>query len=564
MAREHRDHLSMVTWFGIKDGLPVGINAAISTIMGTRFDYRLLESLSAGLDEKLFDHAGKWEEGEAFWFDYMADTGDGWDSTCSMARLLARDSLDLPEGAENEELSRGKFLVLGGDEVYPYASRDNYRKRLVEPFRQACVSEGFELETEQTHGIAQEGGKLNDADKPFVYAIPGNHDWYDGLQSFMRRFTQEGRPLGIWKRRQQLSYFALKLPYGWWLWGIDTHLESDIDKYQLKFFEDVAENEMEDNDRLIMCTAEPYWIYGELDPSGEYERNLDHLLNQLHRFRSGVKAWVFLAGDLHLYRRHETESPPHVQRIVSGGGGAFLHPTHRGGVDQLFVKETNERRKYVMKAQFPSEKRSWLLSLRNLLFPIWNPIFGFLTAGAYLALGYGLRVDSLSNLHVATDVPWFRAAIVMVLCGIFCRAAENTRAKAWAYLWGGLAHGLAHVAAAVLLAIGFTALLAHWALPILPESHWRFVFLIASGYVVGSVIMGIYLLLSLTLFGLHRNEAFSALRIPHYKNFLRIRINPDRTLDIFPIGLQCVRKDAKEVDDPILIEAPIHVNPDAE
>lgn len=52
--------------------------------------------------------------------------------------------------------------------------------------------------------------------------------------------------------------------------------------------------------------------------------------------------------------------------------------------------------------------------------------------------------------------------------------------------------------------------------------------------------MGLYLLISLNVFGRHANEAFSALSIPHFKNFLRLRIAPDGTLTIFPIGLRKV------------------------
>ena len=46
---------------------------------------------------------------------------------------------------------------------------------------------------------------------PDMYALPGNHDWYDGLTSFMRLFCQGGW-VGAWRTRQRRSYFAVKLP----------------------------------------------------------------------------------------------------------------------------------------------------------------------------------------------------------------------------------------------------------------------------------------------------------------------------------------------------------------
>jgi hypothetical protein len=66
--------------------------------------------------------------------------------------------------------------------------------------------------------------------------------------------------------------------------------------------------------------------------------------------------------------------------------------------------------------------------------------------------------------------------------------------------------------------------------------------LFVGGYVAGSVIMGLYLVLSLRLFGRHRNDASSALGCPDWKNFLRLRIAEDGTLTIFPIGLRRVAR----------------------
>lgn len=52
--------------------------------------------------------------------------------------------------------------------------------------------------------------------------------------------------------------------------------------------------------------------------------------------------------------------------------------------------------------------------------------------------------------------------------------------------------------------------------------------------------MGVYLLISLNVFGRHSNEAFSALRIEDYKNFLRLHIGKDGSLTLFPIGIERV------------------------
>ncbi len=67
--------------------------------------------------------------------------------------------------------------------------------------------------------------------------------------------------------------------------------------------------------------------------------------------------------------------------------------------------------------------------------------------------------------------------------------------------------------------------------------------ILLGGWVVGSFIMGIYLLISLNWFSRHSNEAFSSLAIEDYKSFLRMRITPDGELTIFPIGISKVARE---------------------
>jgi hypothetical protein len=52
------------------------------------------------------------------WFDYVADLGDGFDSTYAVASLLARTELTVG----GYTLPRGQLLIMGGDEVYPKAT----------------------------------------------------------------------------------------------------------------------------------------------------------------------------------------------------------------------------------------------------------------------------------------------------------------------------------------------------------------------------------------------------------------------------------------------------------
>src|SRR5690606_31530236 len=105
-----------------------------------------------------------------------ADLGDGFDATYSVASLLATDLAGL-EGSDRDVLPRGSVLIMGGDEVYPTGDVRNYERR-----------------TTGVYATALPAG----AEPPSaLYAIPGNHDWYDGLTSFLRVFGH-GEAVGGW------------------------------------------------------------------------------------------------------------------------------------------------------------------------------------------------------------------------------------------------------------------------------------------------------------------------------------------------------------------------------
>jgi len=52
-------------------------------------------------------------EEKDLWFDFIADTGDGGNSTYSVARLLAQPSIRCTNS--ELDLPRGKLLLIGGD-----------------------------------------------------------------------------------------------------------------------------------------------------------------------------------------------------------------------------------------------------------------------------------------------------------------------------------------------------------------------------------------------------------------------------------------------------------------
>ena len=540
----------MTGWYDPGQLAETALKVVVSNLFGTRSDYRLIESFTA--KQELYDYSNKTD----IWIDYVADLGDGWNSTFAVARTIAEPLLSLssPVSSDTYRTERGHILVMGGDEVYPTADRDAYQEKLVAPYATALA-----------HSPAPE---------PHVYAIPGNHDWYDGLVSFSRLFFQN-RWIGGWQTRQRRSYFALKLPHSWWLWGVDLQLESDIDQPQLDYFCEVAKERVNPGDRIILATAEPDWIYGNI-----YDLKLQNNLAFLEeRVLRDAKATlrVALAGDLHHYRRHQAADGSGKQLITAGGGGAFLHPTYGPPTDTLKVGRERVT-EYRLKEEFPTRQTSVKLLFMDLLFPFLNWKFGFLGGGLYLAIAWIYRTpmsEQISRLSshptpgeqfsafvqglLASPAGFFW--IVAVVLGFW--AFTDTH-KRWYRLLGGGAHALSHLGGIVLSSyVGWLAsellIPDHVIARMLIGSAATFV----SVYFVSGFLMGIYLFVSLLAFRRHANEAFSALHWRHYKNFIRLHIDSTGTLAIYPVGIRKVpsgknRLPISEVA-PALIEPPVYV-----
>src|SRR6266446_5254322 len=94
---------AMVGWYDPGQLLNTGVQVLVSDLIGTRFDARREEALAAKADETPIDYS---DQGAGdFWFDYLADTGDGWDSTFWMASLVSQPVLSI----DGKDLRRGKF-----------------------------------------------------------------------------------------------------------------------------------------------------------------------------------------------------------------------------------------------------------------------------------------------------------------------------------------------------------------------------------------------------------------------------------------------------------------------
>ena len=632
----------------------VAIRVVISTVFGAFADRRELVAAVNPVASHPFDgthdYSQRIDDKGDFWFDFIADTGDGWASTRAVAQVASGDVIR-PDG-QDDALPRGHFLVMGGDQVYPTASHKAYQERLVRPWESAAA------EVPHAPGSEADWTDLGD-----LYAIPGNHDWYDGLIAFSHLFARRtyaaphlasmartGKIIARRQTRQVRSYFALKLPHGWWMWGTDSQLEGFIDQPQVDFFRYVASHWMEPGSKLILCVGQPSWTY--VDPADPHKAfNSFSFLSRLATEARGADAKnmghqlrLVLTGDAHHYSRYVEDD---VHYVTAGGGGAFLHPTHHlrdhvafeweapppnqpqhygdGDHPRHFALahsgEEGERRAAI----YPAARDSRMQSLKALAFAAYNPGFVVLYALFYGLLLWALDARSgaqkagmlLSRLEAAGDsftgavssllgmLIYTPVVVILLLLtwGIYIYFADWQDRMARRIVAGSI-HALGHAAifvaltAAILPAYGRhmagdgaavaaaaserpseapVASMAAGSLPAeagqksdkgsVPKAAGDGHALLSGALVAIAAALasaswfGLYLLLSLNLFGRHWNEAFSAIRIRHFKNMLRMRISAEG-LTLYPVGIRHVPGTDVPARDIAteLIEPPVRIS----
>ncbi len=588
---EHRIELytqePMVNWLAPGQLLKTGIRAAIATTVGGFSDPR---EVQGALHPTVGNPPLAIERGGPVWIDYVADTGDGWDSTYSVAWSVSRDTLTVP--TVSSSLPRADVLILGGDQVYPTPVGNGYRTHFVDPFRAAFP--------------ADVPAEPNPDTAPLLVALPGNHDWYDGLHGFKQLFCNR-QDLGRWRTGQRTSYFGVRLPHGWWLWGLDLQLGSEIDRPQLDYFVNMA-RQLRPGERIIICTPEPSWLneserlehsrsVREDEARGSYykvARWLRGVETQTPRFSSlrlieeliaphGAELAAVLAGDLHHYALYQPEPGCAAPlRVTCGGGGAYLLGTHDLPATLRFRCNSSEQR-YTRAATYPDASTSRRLRNQALKLPLRNPLFCAQLATLYLVYLWVLQsaskvpiaaLDRLTLMEYLAYVPFtlknfcvtlpatvFKVlahspASVLLTLGILGGAAAFTAAnvkqgRRWATLAGAL-HGFVHLTLALLLLWAIGQFNLGWLAERLGYAPAEFldhaaqvllfcVQAITVGGVVGGLLFGGWMVLVNSLFGWHGEEVFSSQSIVGYKSFLRMRVDASG-LTIYPLKIETICK----------------------
>lgn len=482
--------------------------------------------------------------GRDVWVDYLADTGDDVSVSRAVARLVFAD-YEVPDPARPGAFlraPRGDILLFGGDTAYPVATADEIRDRVIAPFNQVLAE--------------REDGK-----RRVLLGIPGNHDWYDGLDGFGRMFRRHvdyavdgsARPtlhgggrtmLGHYAEwavefvrggrvekpktldligytaAQGASYFVLPVAPGIPLLAVDRQLKT-LDSRQKFYFASFLNQNVAVAPWVVL--PDPVYAFGRPSPTGvESIKELGLTLPARPHF--------VLSGDIHHYCR-ELEGP--TLHVTAGGGGAFLHPAPvaREGMRPSVLEWPDVAQSRALLGGVP-----WKVALGR---SGYIPHFAFLGLFAPLVIASGRPTIGVGTAVVTTLV----AAVVLGLIG----GARKTKSGApyFAVLFAALMCGTSVLARFVL-----DTVLLRFASGSL-EAWLASGLQLAVAVLVGAFLFGAYLAV-LTALGYENTQAFTALDHPGFKHFVRFRVRADGSaIDGFCVGLV---DPVREGEEPVLVD----------
>jgi predicted phosphodiesterase len=212
-------------------------------------------------------------------------------------------------------------------------------------------------------------------EKP-IYAIPGNHDWFDANEGFNANFLSREEAITSLRARLEedtknviktderfaeitaeaerlRSYYRIRnglqrAPFfemhtaGFSLICADTGILRRLDEKQKAWFE--AALQRAGNNFKMVVLGHPFFV------AGKYQAASDADFNALHEILKRYDVKVAMAGDTHdfeFYRVPDAEQE--MFHFVNGGGGAYLSigtavgfPSNPDVVDYAFYPRTDE------------------------------------------------------------------------------------------------------------------------------------------------------------------------------------------------------------------------------
>ncbi|HVF79993.1 MAG TPA: hypothetical protein VNA28_17000, partial [Solirubrobacteraceae bacterium] len=310
------------------------------------------------------------------------------------------------------------------------------------------------------------------------------------------------------------------------------------------------------------------------------DRDVEYLEREIIQ-PSGAELLLYLKSGKHYYSRYEEQDGPR-HHIESGGGGAFLHPTHN-------LPESTElcgaegASAYRRAGTYPSAAVSKRLRKRIWLMPAYNlplaAVFGTVQVLLTFMLGLHLE-DRYVSLGVADLLlaMWESPTAFLLSLLVLASLVGMVRFAHDASGIGRILLGLAHSALQVASVAGVLIAASYLSSAFGGQGVWSLLAFLAVVWVLGGIsgMMGMAGYLWATGYlGLHGTEAYAPLHHQDHKHFLRLHIQADGVLTIYPIGVERVgrkwslRPDAPAGEpwfapdgpepEPRLIETPIRI-----
>lgn len=347
------------------------------------------------------------------------------------------------------------FVLMLSDLIYPSGDVNDYVDGFYKPYRSSDRASFF-------------------LDRK-IFALPGNHDWYDGLYGFAYHFLpraeaanadldqvpgpgQELRwpdeilaprfDLGLspfktvldrfcrtmWRvpsqpakttttarattphSGQPAPYFVIETAHVE-LVCIDIGIDGTVDVDQMEWLETLSQ---ESRKPKILMTGKPLMVNGEVHPCSVVTEQGEKLSATVNNFvadpDNGYVATV--GGDVHNFQlyRPGAETSSGLQHLVSGGGGAYTHATHPIGVaaSDSRVQTSNETQPANL---FPGAAESLSYFAQQLVPSVWLMFRAVLLFALGIAFGWVAAPAgwSFERAGLSVAVGSVAAAILAVL-----------------------------------------------------------------------------------------------------------------------------------------------------
>ncbi|KAF2324413.1 hypothetical protein GH714_013765 [Hevea brasiliensis] len=492
------DFLDMVPWYSgtSADLFKTVFDLLVSvTVFVGRFDMRMMQAAMTKVEngeqqgDLLYDH---FSEKEDLWFDFMADTGDGGNSSYTVARLLAKPSIQLTRGDSVLSLPRGNLLLIGGDLAYPNPSAFTYEKRLFCPLnmlyslRRALHNDIDVYQFKFFSELIKE--KVGDNDSVIIMTHEPNWllDWYwnsvsgknvshlicdylkgrcklqiaGDLHHYMRHsYVPSDRPVHVQHLLVNGCGGAFLHP---------THVFSNFKElYGTNYETKAAYPSLEDSSRIA--------------------------LGNILKFRKKNWQFDFIGGIIYFVLSFSTFPQCKLDHILQ-------HDTFSGHLWSFFGTVWNAFM-YVLEHSYVSLAScgyhtlyQWYRSVESEHFPDPTGLRSRIEQWTF-----GLYPACIKYLMSAFDVP----EVMAVTRSNICKNGTESLSRGGAVIY-------------------YASVFLYF---------WVF-----STPVV-SLVFGSYLYICINWFHIHFDEAFSSLRIANYKAFTRFHINKDGNLEVFTLAV---------------------------